>query len=235
MKVAIVTGGTSGMGEATARELTKRGWQVAAMARKQAAFQGDVAEDADCRRVAKAVLDKWGRIDALVNNAGTTKFVKHDDLEGLSADDILGIFRVNLVGPWQMIRACAPALKASRGSIVNISSVAAVLGTGSSVAYAASKAALETMSMSLARVLGPEIRVNVVAPGYVKTPWQVAAHGQAGADDLEQKYASVAPLRTAVEAEDVAETIAWLLEGARRISGDIIYVDAGMHIASPRR
>ncbi|HEX6692446.1 MAG TPA: SDR family oxidoreductase [Burkholderiales bacterium] len=235
MKVAIVTGGTSGMGEATARELTKRGWQVAAMARKQAAFQGDVAEDADCRRIAKAVLDKWGRIDALVNNAGTTKFVKHDDLEGLSADDILGIFRVNLVGPWQMIRACAPALKASRGSIVNISSVAAVLGTGSSVAYAASKAALETMSMSLARVLGPEIRVNVVAPGYVKTPWQVAAHGQAGADDLEQKYASVAPLRAAVEAEDVAETVAWLLEGARRISGDIIYVDAGMHIASPRR
>jgi 3-oxoacyl-[acyl-carrier protein] reductase len=235
MKVAIVTGGTSGMGEATARELTKRGWQVAAMARKQAPFQGDVAEDADCRRVAKAVLDKWGRIDALVNNAGTTKFVKHDDLEGLSADDILGIFRVNLVGPWQMIRACAPALKASRGSIVNISSVAAVLGTGSSVAYAASKAALETMSMSLARVLGPEIRVNVVAPGYVKTPWQVAAHGQAGADDLEQKYASVAPLRAAVEAEDVAETVAWLLDGARRISGDIIYVDAGMHIASPRR
>ena len=235
MKVAIVTGGTSGMGEATAQELTRRGWQVAAMARSKTAFQGDVADDADCRRVAKAVLDKWGRIDALVNNAGTTKFVKHDDLEGLSADDILGIFRVNFVGPWQMIRACAPALKASRGAIVNISSVAAVLGTGSSVAYAASKAALETMSISLARALGPEIRVNVVAPGYVKTPWQVSAHGQAGADDLEQKYASVAPLRTAVDAGDVAEAVAWLVEGASRLTGDIIYVDAGMHIASPRR
>ena len=235
MKVAIVTGGTSGMGEATAQELTRRGWQVAAMARSKAAFQGDVADDADCRRVAKAVLDKWGRIDALVNNAGTTKFVRHDDLEGLSGEDILGIFRVNFVGPWQMIRACAPALKAARGSIVNISSVASVLGTGSSVAYAASKAALETMSISLARALGPEIRVNVVAPGYVKTPWQVSAHGQAGADDLEQKYASVAPLRTAVEAGDVAEAVAWLLEGARRLTGDIIYVDAGMHIASPRR
>ena len=239
MKVAIVTGGTSGMGEATAQELVKRGWQVAVMARSGAhkdifSVQGDVAQDADCRRVAKTVLDKWGRIDALVNNAGTTKFVRHDDLEGLSADDILGIFRVNLVGPWQMIRACAPALKAARGSIVNVSSVASVLGTGSSVAYAASKAALETMSMSLARVLGPEIRVNVVAPGYVKTPWQVGAHGQAGADELERKYAAVAPLRTAVEAGDVAETIAWLLEGAGRLTGDIIYVDAGMHIASPR-
>jgi 3-oxoacyl-[acyl-carrier protein] reductase len=240
MKVAIVTGGTSGMGEATAQELAKGGWQVAVMARSKPhkelfSVLGDVAQDADCRRVAKAVLDKWGRIDALVNNAGTTKFVKHEDMEGLSADDILGIFRVNFVGPWQMIRACVPALKASRGSIVNISSVASVLGTGSSVAYAASKAALETMSMSLARALGPEIRVNVVAPGYVKTAWQVAAHGQAGADDLEQKYASVAPLRAAPQAEDVAQTVAWLLDGPRRITGDIIYVDAGMHIASPRR
>jgi 3-oxoacyl-[acyl-carrier protein] reductase len=134
-----------------------------------------------------------------------------------------------------MIRACAPSLKASRGSIVNISSIASVLGTGSSVAYAASKAALETMSMSLARALAPEIRVNVVAPGFVKTAWQIAANGQAGADELEQKYASVAPLRAAPQAEDVAETVAWLLDGARRITGDIIYVDGGMHIASPRR
>jgi 3-oxoacyl-[acyl-carrier protein] reductase len=239
MKVAIVTGGTSGMGEATANELVKRGWQVAVVARgkpheKIFSVQGDVAQDADCRRVAKAVLDKWGRIDALVNNAGTTKFVKHDDLEGLSADDILGIFRVNLVGPYQMIRACAPALKASRGSIVNISSVAAVLGTGSSIAYAASKAALETMSFSLARALGPEIRVNVVAPGFVKTPWQVGIHGAAGADELERRYAAVAPLKTAASAEDVAEAVAWLVEGARRVTGEIIYVDAGMHIASPR-
>jgi 3-oxoacyl-[acyl-carrier protein] reductase len=239
MKVAIVTGGTSGMGEATANVLVKRGWEVAVMARNPSpkeifSVQGDVAQDSDCRRAAKHVLDKWGRIDALVNNAGTTKFVKHDDLEGLSADDILGIFRVNLVGPWQMIRACAPALKASHGSIVNVSSVAAVLGTGSSVAYAASKAALETMSMSLARALGPEIRVNVVAPGFVKTPWQVGAHGQAGADDLERRYAAVAPLKTAVDAGDVAEAIAWLIEGARRVTGEIIYVDGGMHIASPR-
>jgi 3-oxoacyl-[acyl-carrier protein] reductase len=234
-KVAIVTGGTSGMGEATALELAKRGWQVAAMARTTGDFQGDVAEDADCRRVARAVLDKWGRIDALVNNAGTTKFVAHHDLEGLSAEDILGIFRVNFVGPWQMIRACAPALKAARGSIVNISSVASVLGTGSSVAYAASKAALETMSISLARALAPEIRVNVVAPGFVKTPWQVGEHGQAGADEVERKYAAVAPLGVAPEAADVADAVCWLLEGARRVTGDIIYIDGGMHVASPRK
>lgn len=239
MKAALITGGSSGIGEATAKELAKRGWRVAVMARKEFpteyfSLQGDVAEDADCRRAAKAVLDKWGRIDALVNCAGTTKFVKHADLEGLSADDILGIFRVNVVGPWQMIRACAPALKESRGCVVNVSSVAALLGTGSSVAYAASKAALDTMSFSLARALAPEIRVNIVSPGYVNTPWQVAAHGPEGAAEAERRFAAVAPLKAAAEPEDIADAIAWLLEGARRVTGEIIYVDGGMHIASPR-
>jgi len=233
-KVAVVTGGSSGMGEATVKELEKRGWHVASMARSKTAFQGDVAEDADCRRVAKAVLDKWGRIDALVNSAGTTKFVAHTDLEGLSADDIIAIFRVNFIGPYQMIRACAPALKSARGCIVNVSSVASILGTGSSIAYAASKAALDTMSFSLARVLGPEVRVNVVAPGYVRTPWQIAAHGADGAADLERRYAERVPLKAAPEAQDVAETIAWLIEGARGVTGEIVYVDGGMHIASPR-
>ncbi len=233
-KVAIVTGGTSGMGEATVTELKKRGWQVAAMARSKSEFKGDVSNDADCRRVAKAVLDKFGRIDALVNSAGTTKFVGHADLEGLSAEDFEAIFRVNLIGPFQMIRACTPALKASKGCIVNVSSVASILGTGSSIAYAASKAALDTMSFSLARALGPDIRVNIVAPGYVRTPWQVAAHGAAGAEELERKFAERAPLKAAPNADDVAEAIVWLLEGAKRLTGEIIYVDGGMHIASPR-
>jgi 3-oxoacyl-[acyl-carrier protein] reductase len=195
---------------------------------------GDVANDADCRRVTQAVLDKWGRIDALVNSAGTTKFVAHADLEGLSAEDFLDIVRVNVVGPFQMIRACAPALKAARGCVVNLSSVASILGTGSSIAYAASKAALDTMSFSLARALGPDIRVNIVSPGYVRTPWQVAAHGEQGAADLERRFAERAPLKAAPEPQDVAEAVAWLVEGARRVTGEIIYVDGGMHIASPR-
>ena len=235
-RVAVVTGGSSGIGEATVIELSKRGWHVAAMARTNASreFQGDVAEDADCRRVAKAVLDKWGRIDALVNAAGTTKFVAHADLEGLSAEDFLAIFRVNLIGPFQMIRACAAALKTSRGCVVNISSVASILGTGSSIAYAASKAALDTMSISLARALGPEVRVNIVAPGYVRTAWQVAAHGAEGALEQERRFAERAPLKAAAEPHDIAEAIAWLVEGARRVTGEVIYVDGGMHIASPR-
>jgi len=247
MKVALITGGSSGMGEATARLLSKRGWHVAIMFAKNRAeadrvagdlnglaLQGDVGQDADCRRVAKAVLDQWGRIDALVNSAGTTKFVAHSDLEGLSADDMLAIFRVNVVGPYQMIRACAQALKEARGCVVNLSSVASILGTGSSVAYAASKAALDTMTFSLARALGPEIRLNIVSPGYVRTPWQVAAHGAEGALDLEKRFAERAPLKAAAEPNDVADAIAWLIESARRVTGEIIYVDAGMHIASPR-
>lgn len=235
-RVALVTGGSSGIGEATVNELSKRGWHVAAMARTNASkeFQGDVAEDADCRRVATAVLDKWGRIDALVNCAGTTKFVAHADLEGLSAEDFLAILRVNLIGPFQMIRACAGALKASRGCVVNISSVASILGTGSSIAYAASKAALDTMSISLARALGPEVRVNIVAPGYVRTAWQVAAYGAEGALEQERRFAERAPLKAAAEPHDIAEAIAWLVEGARRVTGEVIYVDGGMHIASPR-
>jgi 3-oxoacyl-[acyl-carrier protein] reductase len=239
MKVALVTGGSSGMGEASAQELARRGWQVAVMARNAKddgffAVKGDVAQDGDCRRAAAAVLEKWGRIDALVNSAGTTKFVAHADLEGLSAEDFLGILRVNLIGPFQMIRACAPALKAARGCVVNLSSVASILGTGSSIAYAASKAALDTMTFSLARALGPEIRLNIVAPGYVRTPWQVAAHGPEGAADLERRFAERAPLKAAPEPQDVADAVVWLIEGARRVTGEIIYVDGGMHIASPR-
>jgi 3-oxoacyl-[acyl-carrier protein] reductase len=139
-----------------------------------------------------------------------------------------------VVGPYQMIRACAQPLKESRGCVVNISSVASILGTGSSVAYAASKAALDTMTFSLARALGPEIRLNIVAPGFVRTPWQVAAHGAEAAADLERRFAERAPLKAAAEPQDVAEAIAWLIEGARRVTGEIIYVDGGMHIASPR-
>jgi 3-oxoacyl-[acyl-carrier protein] reductase len=247
-KVAIVTGASSGIGEATARELARRGWRVAinfsrdaakaakvaAECRDAAPFQGDVSQDADCRRVAKEVLAKWGRIDALVNNAGATKFVKHSDLDGLRSQDFQDILRVNVIGPFQMIRACAEALKASCGAVVNVSSVAALLGTGSSIAYSASKAALNTMSFSLARALAPEVRVNVVAPGYVNTPWQVAAHGEQGAAEAERRYAAAAPLKAASDPEDVAEAIVWLIEGARRVTGEVIFVDGGIHIASSR-
>ena len=247
-KTAIITGSASGIGAATAIELSKRGWnvvinyskseaeakKVAAQCKEAIVVQADVGEDADCRRLAQAALDKWGRIDALVNSAGTTKFVKHADLEALSADDFLRMYRLNVVGPFQMARACAAALKAGKGAIVNVSSVAALMGTGSSIAYAASKAALNTLTFSLARVLAPEVRVNAVSPGYVDTPWQTKGLGAERANQAAAHFATMVPLKDYARPEDVAETIAWLIEGARQVTGEIVFVDGGMHIQPPR-
>jgi 3-oxoacyl-[acyl-carrier protein] reductase len=196
--------------------------------------QADTGDDADCRKLVKAALDKWGRVDALVNNAGITKFVKHADLDGLTAEDFLRIYRVNVVGPFQMARACAPALKANKGAVVNVSSVASLLGTGSSIAYAASKSALNSLTFSLARVLGPEVRVNAVCPGFVDTPWQSNAHGAAGASKAAGHYAGMVPLKSYAMPEDIAETIVWLIEGARQVTGETIFVDGGLHIQPPR-
>jgi 3-oxoacyl-[acyl-carrier protein] reductase len=247
MKVALVTGGSSGIGASTARLLAQKGWTVAInyahnaapaeqLARELSgmAVQADVAHDAQCRRAAKAVLDKYGAIDALVNNAGTTKVVAHNDLEGLAAEDFERIFRLNVIAPFQMARACAEALKKARGAVVNVSSVASVLGTGSSVAYASSKSALETMSLSLARSLAPEVRVNVVAPGHTNTPWHPNVRGPERAAEVEKRYSAIAPLRAVSQPEDVADAIVWLIEGARNVTGETIYVDGGMHIAAPR-
>jgi 3-oxoacyl-[acyl-carrier protein] reductase len=247
-KVAIITGASSGIGATTALELSRRGWSVVvnyarseAEARRVAAeckdaivVQADVADDAACRRLAQAALDQWGRIDALVNNAGTTKFVNHADLDGLTADDFLRIYQLNVVGPFQMTRACVAALKASRGAIVNVSSVAAQLGTGSSVAYAASKSALNAMTYSLARSLGPEVRVNAVCPGYVDTPWHANAHGAERASRIATHYAGMVPLKDYARPEDVTDAIVWLIEGARQITGEAIFVDGGLHITPPR-
>jgi 3-oxoacyl-[acyl-carrier protein] reductase len=247
-KTAIVTGSASGIGAATAIELSKRGWNVVinyskseAEAKKVAAkckdplvMQADVGDDAQCRKLVQAAMDKWGRVDALVNNAGTTKFVKHTDLDGLSADDFLRIYRLNVVGPFQMARACAPALKANKGAVVNVSSVASLLGTGSSIAYGASKAALNSVTRSLARVLGPEVRVNAVLPGYVDTPWQHNALGMDKAKQAADHYSGMVPLKDYARPEDIAETIIWLIEGGRQVTGETIFVDGGMHITPPR-
>jgi len=221
-KVAIVTGSATGIGAATAIELSKRGWCVAinyskseAKAKKVQAkckhailVQADVGDDAACRKLVQAALDKWGRVDALVNNAGTTKFVKHADLDGLSAEDFLRIYRLNVVGPFQMARACAPALKAAKGAVVNVS--------------------------SLARVLGPEVRVNAVCPGYVDTPWQTNALGADRANQAAAHYSTLVPLKDYARPQDVADGILWLIEGARQTTGETFYIDGGMHISTPR-
>ncbi len=246
--VCIVTGSASGIGAASAIMLAGRGARVvvnyskseeAARATLRACtdagaeallVQADVAQDADCRRLAQAALDKWGRIDALVNNAGATKFANHADLEALSAEDFQRIYAVNVVGTYQMVRACAPAMKqGGRGAVVNVSSIAGKNGMGSSMAYAASKGALNTLTMSLARVLGPEIRVNAVCPGMVDTKWLREGYGPRYAA-IEARYRQGTPLGRPGKPEEVAAVIVWLIEGADLITGDTIMVDSGMHM-----
>lgn len=248
--VAIVTGSSSGIGAASARLLASKGCNVvinfsrsAAPAEAVAAecerlgaeamlCRADVAQDADCRRMADAAMERWGRIDALVNNAGTTKFVAHPDLDGLSAEDFQKIYAVNLVGPFQMIRAAAPHMKArGRGAVVNISSIAGVMGTGSSIAYAASKGALNTMTLSLARALGPEIRVNTVCPGFVQGDWLRQGMGDERYEGTLRNLKENTPLRDATTPETVAQAVVWFIEGADLSTGEFLMVDAGHHLA----
>jgi 3-oxoacyl-[acyl-carrier protein] reductase len=252
-RVAIVTGSATGVGAATARLLAAKGWRVVVNYTKserearetEAAcrgagaetmlVRGDVAEDLDCRRLAAAALDTWGRIDALVNNAGITRFADHRDLEALAAEDFQRVYAVNVVGAFQMVRACAPAMKKQgRGAVVNVSSIAGVTGMGSSIAYVASKAALNAMTVTLARALGPEIRVNAVCPGLIEGRWLREGLGEQAYDALRQRYRDSAPLRSTAQPEDVAETVVWFVEAAPLVTGELLLVDAGMHVALPR-
>lgn len=255
-KVAIITGSGSGIGAASAVLLAHRGWNlvinyasrtdgakaVAAECEKHGAetllCPANVALDADCRRMADEAMRKWGRIDALVNSAGTTKFADHGDMEALSGDDFLEVYRINVVGPWQMVRAVVnPMRQAGAGAIVNISSVAALRGTGSSVAYAASKAALNAMTLSMARNLGPEIRVNVVCPAMVTGRWHLEHLGREKYEAQFTQWANATPLKKRVNPEDVADAVAWLIDGAQTMTGQTLVIDSGSTLgaAPPRR
>jgi len=199
--------------------------------------QADVAIDADCGRPAGSA-SKWGRLDILVNNASATRHVANPaDLDALSQENFQRIFAVNTIGPFQMIRAARSLLEAGArtaerpSSVVNVSSVAAFNGSGSSIAYAASKAALNTMTLSLARVLAPPIRVNAICPGYMDTPWWLNGVGQEAADKLREVVKSRVPLRVASRPEDIAEVVTFLAGPAsRHMTGSIVPVDAGFRL-----
>ncbi len=246
-RVAVVTGGGTGIGAATVRMLAERGVSCAinySSSRDEAealaaeigqgaiAVQADITDDAQCRALAKAATDAFGRIDFLVNNSGRTKFTAHEDLDALSGEDFVDIYQLNVIAAFQMVRACAPALKAGDASaVVNIASVAGVFGMGSSVAYAASKGALITMTKSLARVLAPAIRVNAVAPGYVGTGWFEKRLGAEGFAKLNDRIAASVPMALATMAPDVAAPVVSLLDPAMRsVTGEVMLVDAGGHL-----
>jgi NAD(P)-dependent dehydrogenase (short-subunit alcohol dehydrogenase family) len=248
----VITGASTGLGRAMAVEVARRGAGlvvvnfarsaqeaeetarlVEAEGAKAILVQGDVAVDADCRAIAQAAAST-GRIDALFNNAGVTKFAPdHSNLDAVDAEDFLRLYSVNVVGAFQMTRAARSLLEAAPqpGAVVNTSSIAGVVGNGSSIPYAASKGAMTTMTLSLARALAPHIRVNAICPGFIDTPWFGKAMDADRVDRLRAGAAAAAPLKVASTAEDVAGAAVFLASPAsRHVTGETLLVDAGLHL-----
>jgi 3-oxoacyl-[acyl-carrier protein] reductase len=250
--VVIVTGASTGLGRAVAVEVASRGAKAvvvnyassAAEAEETAAqvrahgaeaiiCQGDVAKDEDCKTIAAAAAP-YGHVDALFNNAGITKHAaNHGDLDSVSAEDFQRLYAVNVVGAYQMIRAARSLLDAAPlpSAVVNTASIAGVMGIGSSVPYAASKGALITMTLSLARALAPKIRVNAVCPGFIDTPWFAKSMGEDGLQKMRERVAASSPLKVASTAEDIAGPAVFLASpAARHITGETLLIDAGTHL-----
>lgn len=237
-KVALVTGSSSGIGAAAARTLAAQGATVvvnsstsveagealAAELPGASYIRADIADESEATTLVATTVERHGGLDILVNNAGTTAVIPHSDLEAATADVFRRIFGVNVIGTWQVTVAAVPHLKASgEGTVVNVSSLAGHRPVGSSIPYAASKAALSHMTVLLANVLGPEIRVNAVAPGLVDTPWT--------ADwDLVRSFVQAqAPLGRTGTPQDIAAVILSLVT-ARYVTGEIVLVDGGLHL-----
>lgn len=247
--VAIVTGGSRGVGAATAKMLSENGWNVVitcSSSIKDAdqvavncthekaeviALKADVSKDIECIATINKAIEKWGRIDALVNNAGTTKFSwDHSDLGSLTAKDFQDIYGVNVIGPFQMIKAAKEhLLKSENPCIVNISSIAGIKGIGSSIAYASSKGALNTMTLSMARNLGP-IRVNAVCPGFIEGEWLKKGMGIEMYEGTKKHIQNTAPLGKTCSPESIAEIIINLIEKSELITGQLITVDGGVSL-----
>jgi 3-oxoacyl-[acyl-carrier protein] reductase len=251
---AIVTGSASGLGAATSAMLAKEGARIVinySSSQKEAeatadlcrsagaevvVVQGDVSRDEDCKKIVAAAAS-WGRLDALINNAGTTKHMAHGNLDGLSAEDFQRLFGVNTIGPFQMVRAARGLLEAGAktsgraSAVVNVSSVAGISGVGSSIAYAASKGALNTITYSLARALAPLIRVNTVCPGYIDTTWFSKGRGEEGARQVRESVIAKVPLKVASSADDVARLVCFLATPqSGNMTGELVRMDAGSHL-----
>jgi 3-oxoacyl-[acyl-carrier protein] reductase len=243
-QAALVTGAATGIGGAVALALARAGYDVAInYSRSEAAatsvsdevkktgvkallLRCDVADEAGVRAMLKTIEDQFGRLDVLINNAGTTAPWKPKDLESLSLEDWDRVFAVNVRGLFQVTRAAVPMLRASKGCIVNTASIVGLRPGPQPLPYAASKAAVINLTKTLAYNLGPEIRVNAVAPGWMEGDWMQRMLKDKY-EDLMGKRAKATPLKRCVTAEDVAETMMSLVQSNRFVTGEVIVIDGG--------
>jgi 3-oxoacyl-[acyl-carrier protein] reductase len=256
---ALVTGSATGLGRSIALKLAERGADVIinyASSRAEAdeaadlcraagvqvqVVQADVADPDGCKTLADAA-QAWGQLDILVNNAGITRHARdHSDLDALTKADFMDVYAVNVVGPYLMLQATKPLLLAAHANtgrssaVLNTSSIAGIKGVGSSVAYAASKGALNTMTLSLARALGPAIRVNAICPGFIGTRWFKDTMDAADFADTLRRIETLTPLAAASGPDDIADAALFFLSDAsRHVTGEMLLVDAGMHLGKAR-
>ena len=237
-RVVLVTGSTSGIGASVAQRFADAGDTVVfnsarsvdvgnalAQATPNAHYiQGDISHPEDCTRLIAEVIARCDRLDVLVNNAGTTRVIDHRDLAAADVAVWREIFEVNVFGTWNLSVAAMDALRETRGAIVNVTSLAGVRPTGSSIPYAASKAALNHMTALLAKAVGPEVRVNAVAPGLIDTPWT------ADWDAVRAAVTHRAPLGRSGTPEDVADVVV-ALAGSSYVTGQVVVVDGGLGLA----
>jgi 3-oxoacyl-[acyl-carrier protein] reductase len=237
--VALVTGSATGVGRAALLRFAREGYAVAVNFSRSEVdacktladahnlgvpailCRCNVADDQAVRSMVKQCVDELGGLDVLVNNAGTTHFILHTDLEAVTDEVWNDIIGVNVKGTFSCCRAALPFLRKRRGNIVNVSSVAGLQGYGSSIPYAASKAAINCMTQSLARAFAPEVRVNAVAPGPILTRWL------AGHQDMVEQLVRATPLGRAAQPEDIADVIWFLAKGTSLMTGQIVVVDGG--------
>jgi 3-oxoacyl-[acyl-carrier protein] reductase len=247
--VAIVTGGGTGIGRAVSESLARAGARAVVVNYSRSAEdagataaalaglgcegvprQASVADEDAVKAMIADTVSRFGRLDVLVNNAGTTRFIPHPDLDALTREVWDEVLSVNLLGTFFCSRAAAQALKESRGAIVNVASIAGTRASGSSIVYGVSKAAVLQLTRNLAVALAPEVRVNAVAPGLVATRWFRNAFGEEAATAQEERLAAGTPSGRVSTAEDVAQAVMGFL-GADQVSGETLVVDGGRHVA----
>jgi len=235
--VVLVTGSSSGIGAATAERFAREGarlvinssssvdeGQALASSLDDAIYvQGNIAVEEDAKRIVATAVEHYGGLDTLVNNAGTTEFIPHEDLDAVTDEVWQKILGTNLLGTWYVSRAAVPSLRERRGSIVNVTSIAGLIAGGSSLPYAVSKAALNHLTRLLAAALGPEVRVNAVAPGLIETPW-VQREGWEQIRAMVERRAALSRTGTP---EDVAEVI-WSLAQTSYVTGQVVVADGGV-------